>query len=115
MSFNYKSLLPTPAQIKAEFPLTPECVVVKAARDKEVADVITGKSKKFLVIIGPCSADREDAVCEYMSRLAKVNEQVSWLSYRVYTQISRVPQAADTRECFISRIPRRSRICTKDL
>ena len=64
MSFNYKSLLPTPAQIKAEFPLTPECVELKVARDKEVADVITGKSEKFLVIIGPCSADREDAVCE---------------------------------------------------
>ena len=45
MSFNYKSLLPTPAQIKAEFPLTPECVELKAARDKEVADVITGKSE----------------------------------------------------------------------
>ena len=88
MSFNYKSLLPTPAQIKAEFPLTPECVELKAARDKEVADVITGKSKKFLVIIGPCSADREDAVCEYMSRLAKVNEQVNdklVIVPRVYT------------------------------
>ena len=88
MSFNYKSLLPTPAQIKAEFPLTPECVELKAARDKEVADVITGKSKKFLVIIGPCSADREDAVCEYMSRLAKVNEQVKdklVIVPRVYT------------------------------
>ena len=101
MSFNYKSLLPTPAQIKAEFPLTPECVELKVARDKEVADVITGKSEKFLVIIGPCSADREDAVCEYMSRLAKVNE--------------RVPPAAATRECFISRIRRRSRICMRDL
>ena len=88
MSFNYKSLLPTPAQIKAEFPLTPECVELKAARDKEVADVITGKSEKFLVIIGPCSADREDAVCEYMSRLAKVNEQVKdklVIVPRVYT------------------------------
>ena len=88
MSFNYKSLLPTPAQIKAEFPLTPECMELKAARDKEVADVITGKSKKFLVIIGPCSADREDAVCEYMSRLAKVNEQVKdklVIVPRVYT------------------------------
>ena len=89
MSFNYKSLLPTPAQIKAEFPLTPECVELKAARDKEVADVITGKSEKFLVIIGPCSADREDAVCEYMSRLAKVNEQVKdklVIVPRVYTR-----------------------------
>ena len=115
MSFNYKSLLPTPAQIKAEFPLTPECVELKAARDKEVADVITGKSEKFLVIIGPCSADREDAVCEYMSRLAKVNEQVKdklVIVPRVYTN---KPPAAATRECFISRIRRRSRICMRDL
>ena len=132
MSFNYKSLLPTPAQIKAEFPLTPECVELKAARDKEVADVITGKSKKFLVIIGPCSADREDAVCEYMSRLAKVNEQVKdklVIVPRVYTNKPRTTgggykgmlhqpdpdKAPDLLAGIISRIPRRSRICTKDL
>ena len=50
--------------------------------------MITGESNKFLVIIGPCSADREDAVCEYMSRLAKVNEQVKdklVIVPRVYT------------------------------
>ena len=50
MSFNYKSLLPTPAQIKAEFPLTPECVELKAARDKEVADVITGPRDTVSVV-----------------------------------------------------------------
>ena len=65
MSFNYKESTSTPAQIKAEFPLTPECVELKAARDKKLRMSLQEKSEKFLVIIGPCSADREDAVCEY--------------------------------------------------
>ncbi len=88
MAFTYKSILPTPEQIKGEFPLASEFAKVKADRDKEIADVFTGKSDKFLLIIGPCSADREDAVCEYMGRLAKVNEQVKdklILIPRVYT------------------------------
>ena len=76
MSFTYKSILPAPEQIKGEFPLASEFVNLKAQKDKEIADVFTGNSDKFLVIIGPCSADREDAVCEYMERLARVNEQV---------------------------------------
>ena len=88
MSFVYKSLLPTPEEIKAEFPLAPEFVQAKAEKDKEIADVFMGKSTKFLVIIGPCSADREDAVCEYIGRLARVHEQVKdklILIPRVYT------------------------------
>ena len=88
MAFIYKSILPTPEQIKGEFPLASEFVKLKAERDKEIADVFTGKSDKFLVIIGPCSADREDAVCDYMERLARVNEQVKdklILIPRVYT------------------------------
>ena len=88
MAFTYKSILPTPEQIKGEFPLASEYAKIKSERDKEIADVFTGKSDKFLVIIGPCSADREDAVCEYMERLAKVNEQVKdklIIIPRVYT------------------------------
>ena len=57
-------------------------------RDEEIRDVFTGKSDKFLVVVGPCSADNEDAVCEYVSRLARVNEKVSdrlVLIPRVYT------------------------------
>ena len=76
MAFEFKSLLPSPEEIKAEFPLAPEAVRLKAEKDKEIAKVFTGESDKFLVIIGPCSADREDAVCEYVSRLAKVQEKV---------------------------------------
>ena len=88
MAFTYKSILPTPEQIKGEFPLASEFAKLKAERDREIADVFTGKSDKFLVIIGPCSADREDAVCDYMERLAKVNEQVKdklIIIPRVYT------------------------------
>lgn len=88
MSFEFKSILPTPEQIKGEFPLAAEYAKVKAEKDKEIADVFTGGSDKFIVIIGPCSADREDAVCEYMERLARVNEQVKdklIIIPRVYT------------------------------
>ena len=88
MAFTFKSLLPTPELIKAEFPLSDEAVGLKEKRDKEIAAVFTGESDKFLVIIGPCSADREDSVCEYMERLARVSEKVSdklILIPRVYT------------------------------
>lgn len=77
MSFIFKSVLPTPEEIKSEYPLSAEATERKNKTDREIADVITGKSKKFLVIIGPCSADREDAVCEYVERLAKVRDKVS--------------------------------------
>ena len=63
-------------------------VAIKAKRDQEIKDVITGKSNKFLVIIGPCSADNEDSVCDYISRLAKINDKVSdklILIPRIYT------------------------------
>ncbi|MCI8453850.1 MAG: 3-deoxy-7-phosphoheptulonate synthase [Lachnospiraceae bacterium] len=88
MSFIERSLLPTPEEIKTEFPLKPESVERKAEKDREIAELFTGKSQKFLVIIGPCSADREDAVCEYMERLARVYERVKEkliLIPRVYT------------------------------
>ena len=88
MSFRYEKLLPTPQEIIAEYPLNPALTAVKAKRDAEIADVLTGKSDKFIVIIGPCSADNEDSVCEYIRRLARVNEQVQdklILVPRIYT------------------------------
>ncbi|MDE7269066.1 MAG: 3-deoxy-7-phosphoheptulonate synthase, partial [Acetatifactor sp.] len=66
----------------------PELVRLKEQRDAEIRDVITGKSNKFLVIIGPCSADNEDSVCDYVNRLAKINDKVSdklVLIPRIYT------------------------------
>lgn len=75
MSFTYLKELPTPAQIKKEFPLSESLQAVKKARDTEINAVLQGKSDKFLVIIGPCSADKEAPVLDYIHRLAKVNEQ----------------------------------------
>ncbi len=73
----FKRKLPIPREIKEQYPLTAELSQVKARRDKEIADVFTGKSSKMVLIIGPCSADREDAVLEYCERLAKLQEAVS--------------------------------------
>lgn len=88
MGFEYVSKLPTPDEIRAQFPLAPALAAEKAKKDEAIKDVFTGNSDKFLVIIGPCSADREDSVCEYVSRLAKVQEKVKdklILIPRIYT------------------------------
>lgn len=88
MGFTFVKNLPTPEEIKEQFPVTPELAQLKAARDAEIKKVFTGESDKFLVIVGPCSADNEDSVCDYVSRLSKVNEQVKdklILIPRVYT------------------------------
>lgn len=76
MSFEFIRKLPTPDEIRKEYPMPEKLVRLKEERDQEIRDVITGKSNKFLVIIGPCSADNEDAVCDYISRLARINEAV---------------------------------------
>ena len=88
MSFKFITQLPTPETIREEYPITDDLIAIKSKRDKLIQDVITGKSDKFLVIIGPCSADNEDAVCDYVNRLAKVQEKVEdklVLVPRIYT------------------------------
>lgn len=88
MSFEFVKKLPTPEEIQAQLPVPEHLAKLKKERDQEIKDVITGKSNKFLVIIGPCSADNEDSVCDYISRLAKVNEKVKdkvILIPRIYT------------------------------
>ena len=87
-NMNFKRKLPIPKEIKEQYPLTAGLAQVKARRDKEIADVFTGKSDRMVLIIGPCSADREDAVLDYCERLAKLQEAVSdklVLIPRVYT------------------------------
>ncbi len=88
MSFEFIKKLPTPAEIREEYTFPRELAEIKQSRDLQIRDVITGKSNKFLVIIGPCSADNEDSVCDYINRLAKVNDKVKdklILIPRIYT------------------------------
>ena len=88
MSFTFIRQLPSPDEVKALEPMSEEMKEIKAGRDRLIRDVITGESDKFLVIVGPCSADNEDAVCEYTNRLAKVQEKVAdrlVLVPRIYT------------------------------
>ena len=88
MSFEFVTKLPTPEEIRLQYPITEKIARVKAQRDQEIKDIFTGKSDRFLVIIGPCSADNEDSVCDYVGRLAKVQDQVGdrlLLIPRIYT------------------------------
>ena len=80
--------MPLPQEIKRDYPADAAIQAIKENRDREISDVLTGKDSRMLLIIGPCSADREDAVLEYMSRLTEVNHEVNeklLIVPRVYT------------------------------
>jgi 3-deoxy-7-phosphoheptulonate synthase len=88
MSFEFIRFMPTPDEIKSEMPLSQTAFDIKAERDIRIREVFENKSDKKILIIGPCSADNEDSVMDYMYRLAKVNEKVSdklILIPRIYT------------------------------
>lgn len=77
-----------PTRLKEEYPLSEKMIQIKKERDREIKAVFTGQSDRFIVLVGPCSADNENAVCEYVNRLAKINEKVSdklLLIPRIYT------------------------------
>ena len=76
MYMNFHRKLPIPLEMKKEFPLTERMAMVKDARDAEIKAVFEGKSDKFILIIGPCSADHSEPVLEYISRLRRLSEQV---------------------------------------
>ena len=73
---NFIRQLPIPQDIKKQFPISEKCAAIKAERDAMIADVFTGSSDKFLLIIGPCSADNEVSVMDYIGRLVGLQEQV---------------------------------------
>ncbi len=74
---NFHRKLPIPQEVKAEYPLTARMEQVKAARDESIREVFDGRSDKFILVIGPCSADHSEPVLEYISRLRRIEEQVS--------------------------------------
>ena len=88
MSFTFLNELPSPAQIQERYPLSEKLQELKKQRDAEISNVIKGLDNRFLVIIGPCSADNEDSVCDYVSRLTSIQEDVKdklIIIPRVYT------------------------------
>ena len=88
--------LPTPEELKKEFPLPYKVQKIKKQRDQEIEDIFTGKDDRLILIIGPCSADREDSVLDYMNRLAVLQEKVKdkiFMIPRVYTNKPRTKGA----------------------
>lgn len=88
MSMKINHELPLPEVLKGQYPVSDRIRELKRRRDEEIRDIFVGKSDKFIVLIGPCSADNEESVCEYVRRLRDVSEQVSdrlMIIPRVYT------------------------------
>lgn len=88
MSFIFLKKLPKPGVIKQDYALSEKAAQTKKERDRLVREVITGESDKFLLIIGPCSADNEEALIDYTLRLAAIQEKVAdkiFIVPRVYT------------------------------
>ncbi|SDB10230.1 3-deoxy-D-arabinoheptulosonate-7-phosphate synthase [Eubacterium oxidoreducens] len=88
MDMEFKRKLPVPQEIKKQFPVSEKVAKLKEERDREIRDIFTGKSDKLILVIGPCSADHEDAVLDYLGRLKKVQEQVEdkiFMIPRIYT------------------------------
>ena len=88
MNMNFERKLPIPKEVKEMYPLSEEHAKIVAQRDKEISDIFTGKTNKLVLVIGPCSADNEDSVIDYISRLREVQEKVKdniFIIPRIYT------------------------------
>ncbi len=88
MNMNFTRKLPIPQDIKAEYPVTAEMAEIKKKRDKEIKDILSGKSDKLMLVIGPCSADHEESVLDYIYRLKEVQDKVAdkiFIVPRIYT------------------------------
>ena len=88
MQMEFIRRLPTPQELMEQFPIDDRVKKIKVERDKTIADIMTGKDNRFLLVIGPCSADNEEAVLDYVHRLVPVQEQVKdkiFIVPRLYT------------------------------
>ena len=96
MSLHFIKEVPTVQELQELIPMTPELKAIKKNRDEQIRKVFTGESDKFIMIIGPCSADNETAVLDYVTRLAKVQEEVKdkiLIIPRIYTNKPRTTGA----------------------
>ena len=88
MQMEFIRRLPTPQELMEQFPIDDRVKKIKVERDKTIANIMTGKDNRFLLVIGPCSADNEEAVLDYVHRLVPVQEQVKdkiFIVPRLYT------------------------------
>lgn len=88
MSMDFKRKLPIPKDVKEQYPLSEKILEVKERRDAQIKKIFSGEDDKFILVIGPCSADREDAVLDYTCRLASLQEKVKdkiFIIPRIYT------------------------------
>ena len=88
MAFDFKQKLPTPQEIREMYPVPDHVAQIKKERDEEIRKIFTGESDRFIAIIGPCSADNEEAVCDYVRRLVQVQEKIKdkvLIIPRIYT------------------------------
>ena len=88
MNMDFICKLPIPKDIKEQYPITKEAEAIKQSKDKEIKDIFEGMERKLILVIGPCSADNEDSVMDYISRLVKVQEKVKdkiLIIPRIYT------------------------------
>ncbi len=77
MRMHFHRKLPIPQEVKKEFPLTEQMIKIKEQRDAEIKAVFEGRSDKFILVVGPCSADQIEPVLEYMGRLRRLSDKVS--------------------------------------
>ena len=88
MAMDFKRKLPIPKEVKEQYPLTKEIISIKEERDAVIRDIFTGKDNRFILVIGPCSADNEDSVLDYVTRLSGLQEKVKdkvFIIPRIYT------------------------------
>ena len=88
MNMNFKRKLPIPMEIKEQYPVTAELEALKEKRDAQIKAIFEGRDDKFILVIGPCSADHDDSVIDYISRLRTVQDKVSdkiLIIPRIYT------------------------------
>ena len=88
MDMEFLRKLPTPKELKEQFPVSEKIAAIKENRDRQIREIFEGKDDRLLLIIGPCSADNEDAVIDYISRLRTVQDKVAdkiFMIPRIYT------------------------------
>lgn len=88
MSFDFQRKLPTPAEIKEIYPVPDSVIQIKSERDGVLRNIFTGKDSRFVLIIGPCSADHPDPVLDYTARLARLQDKIGdkiFIVPRIYT------------------------------